>query len=143
MGLNSCLGSCTLRSFDFLLLIASVWNLLCLVFLYSHTLNTSIYILLCAFRATSEFSLGHAIFVIDQSLNLFVGLFVENFCRPTTSGLVFSVLSVLKTINYIINGDSFLFLANKTVNSEPFSPNVYIFLSKNISEFWGSLFYSI
>ena len=62
---------CTLRSIDLLLSIASIWNLLFLVFLYSHTLNNSIYIWLFAFKATSEFSLGHAIFVIDQSLKLF------------------------------------------------------------------------
>ena len=82
---------------------------------------------MCALKATSEFFLGHAIFVIAQSLKLFFGLFVENFCRPTTSGLVFSVLSRLKTINYIVNGGSFLSLANKMVNSELFFPNVYIF----------------
>ena len=62
---------CTLRSIGFFSLIASVWNLLFLVFLYCHTLNNSIYIWMCAMKATSEFYLGHAIFVIDQSLKLF------------------------------------------------------------------------
>ena len=46
-------------------------NLLFFVLLYSHTLNSSIYIWMSAIKATSQYSLEHAIFVIDQSLKLF------------------------------------------------------------------------
>ena len=61
----------------------------------------------------------------------------------TRSLFSFCVLSRLKTINYIINGGSFPSLTNKMVNRELFSQNVIFFRAKNITEFWGSLYFSI
>ena len=81
--------------------------------------------------------------LLTNRLSFFVDLFVENFCRPTTSRLVFYVLTRLKTINYITNGGSFLSLTNKMVNRELFSQKFIFFRVKNITEFWGSLYYSI
>ena len=62
---------CTLRSIDFLFLITSVWNLLFLLFLYFHTLNNSIYIWLCAFKATSEFSWETPSLLLSNRLSFF------------------------------------------------------------------------
>ena len=94
---------CTLRSFDFLLLIASVWNLLFLVFF------------------TSEFSWDTPSLLLTNRLSFCLACLLNIFAGQPPPDWRFAFFPDSKTINFIINGGLFLSLANKVVNSELFS----------------------
>ena len=97
------------------------------VVFYTNVLNNFANILLSALKATNEFSFGYTIFVVDQSLKVFLSLLIENFGRATTSLLMIRRFSRLIAINFIINGRFWFSFANKMVKSELFS-NFFITL---------------